>query len=74
VGPTFKGIFNAERKISSNGKVSTVVADEAYLLKSIVDPNADLVEGYSSNLMQSYKDVLSKEEIQLIVDYLKELK
>jgi cytochrome c oxidase subunit 2 len=74
VGPSFKGIFNTERKISSNGKVSTVVADEAYLTKSIIDPNADVVEGYSANLMQPYKDVLSKEEIQLIIDYLKDLK
>jgi cytochrome c oxidase subunit II len=74
VGPSFKGIYNTQRKVVSNGEVHTVMADDTYITKSIIDPNADVVEGYLANLMQPYKGVLSKDEIQLIIDYLKDLK
>jgi len=74
VGPSFKGIYNAERTVVENGKSVTLIAGDAYISKSILDPNADVVEGYSANLMQSYKGVLNENEIKLIVDYLKDLK
>jgi cytochrome c oxidase subunit II len=73
VGPTFKGIYNAERNVLVNGKPATMIADEKYLEESIINPNAEIVEGYSANLMQSYKGVVTKEELKQIIDYLKQL-
>ncbi len=43
VGPSWKGLFGAQRKLVDG---STVVADEAYLRTAIDDPNAQVVEGY----------------------------
>jgi cytochrome c oxidase subunit 2 len=74
VGPSFKGIYNTERSIVSNGKTFKVIADDAYITRSITEPNTEVVEGYLANLMQSYKGVLSKDEIKLITDYLRDLK
>jgi cytochrome c oxidase subunit 2 len=74
VGPSFKSIYNTERNVVTNGNTRVVIADDAYMLNSIINPNVDVVEGFSANLMQTYKGVLSNDEIQLIIDYLKELK
>jgi len=74
VGPSFKGIYNTERNVVADGKTVTVIADDDYISKSIIDPNSEIVVGYSANLMQSYKGVLNDNEIKLIVDYLKDLK
>jgi cytochrome c oxidase subunit II len=74
VGPTFKGIYNAERNVLVNGKPATMIANEKYLEESILNPNAEIVEGYSANLMQSYKGLVNKEELKQMIDYLKQLK
>ena len=43
VGPTWQGIYGRAQALVDG---STVIADDAYLRESIVDPNAKLVEGY----------------------------
>ncbi len=49
--------------------------DGDYLLRAIVEPNADIAEGYPPNLMPPiYAAQLSKEELDMIVDYLAGLK
>ncbi len=49
--------------------------DGDYLLRAIVEPNADIAEGYPPNLMPPiYAAQLSKEELDMIVDYLTGLK
>lgn len=74
VGPTFKGLFGSQRKVTDvQGNVKTITADESYIEKSIYDPNSEIVEGYNKNLMVSYKEQISPEEIKEIVNYLKSL-
>lgn len=73
-GPTLKGVFGHEVTVVTSGKERALIADEAYFRKSILEPNADLVKGFNANLMQSYKDQLSDEEINLIIEYMKSLK
>ncbi len=43
------------------------------LKKAIFDPNAEIVLGYPGQLMQSYKDALSEDDIAKIIEYLKDL-
>jgi cytochrome c oxidase subunit 2 len=73
MGPSFKGLFGSKIIVSSSGLVRTVVADSAYIQKSIVDPGADVVSGFP-NTMPPAKDILSDQEIAEIVNYLKGLK
>ena len=47
VGPTFKGLFGSAVTVSAAGKQRTIVVDLAYLEKSISDPTADIVAGFS---------------------------
>ena len=68
VGPTFKGLYGRTTKLG-NGKSLTV--DEAYLKRSIQEPNADVVDGYPAGLMP--KRVIHEQEIDLMIQYLKGL-
>ncbi len=71
VGPTFKGLYGSTVTVLTEGKKRQVVADEEYLRKSVLEPAADIAEGYP-NIMP--KLPLSKEELDAIVEYLKTLK
>ena len=74
VGPTFLGIFGETQIVLSNGKERQQVINEDYLHRSILEPNADIVKGYSKGLMLSYKDQVTDEEINQIIEFIKTLK
>lgn len=73
VGPSFKGLFGKQQKVISGNTPVQVTADENYITKSIYDPDAEIVEGFSKGLMKSYSDLLKENDIQIIIDYLKTL-
>ncbi len=72
VGPSFKGLYGHEQVVIEDGKEKTVVADEDYIHRSILYPNQQVVKGYSA-LMPSQEGQISEEELQAIIQYLKEL-
>lgn len=50
VGPTFTGLAGSSVTLSDG---STITADDAYLAKSITDPDAQIVKGFQAGLMPS---------------------
>jgi cytochrome c oxidase subunit 2 len=74
VGPTFKGLHGSQKTIAGKGGETTITVDDAYLIESILDPNAKIVKGFNAGLMLSYKDQLKDGEIEQLVEYLKSLK
>jgi cytochrome c oxidase subunit 2 len=59
-GPTWKGL--GEKR------------DEAYLRQSIVDPNADIVAGFSPDIMpQTLGDTLTDDDISALIAYIQSL-
>ncbi len=73
VGPSFLDLFGKTQNVVIDGKDVTITVDEDYIKKSIYDPNAEIVKGYPGQLMQSYKDALSEDDIAKIIEYLKYL-
>ncbi len=73
VGPTFKGIFGRKGLVLTDGAEREIVADEAYLRRSILKPNADVVVGYPP-IMPSQEGILSDAQIDAIVEHLKTVK
>ena len=73
VGPTLKGIYGSKSRVKTNGKLRDVIVDDKYLIDSIIDPAKDIVDGYP-NTMPLGRDILTDEEIQEIIDYIKTLK
>lgn len=73
VGPTLKGIFGHQVIVLTAGVERQIKADEVYIRKSIVDPQADIVKGFPP-VMPPQKGLLSDQEIEALMDYLKRLK
>lgn len=73
VGPSYKGIFGHKVTVETNGKDREVTVDDAYLKKSILDANADIVKGFPKGSMPDYKTVLSDKEVDKIIEYIKSL-
>ena len=71
VGPSFAGLYGAQRTVNEGNAQKTVTADEAYITGSIYDPNLQIVEGFARNLMQSYRELLTEEQIAIMTEYLK---
>jgi cytochrome c oxidase subunit 2 len=70
LGPTLKDIYGAERPIiMPDGTKTTMVADEQYLRRALLQPNAEVVEGYDP-MMPSYQDSVPPGEIDLMVGWM----
>src|SRR5262249_2362631 len=69
IGPTWARLYNS-RVTLDNG--STVVADEAYLTRSMMEPLTDRVAGYNA-VMPTYRGVLSAEEVGALVELIRSL-
>lgn len=73
VGPSYKGIFGHKTIVETDGKDREITVDEAYLKKSILNANADIVKGYPKGSMPDYKAILTEEEVDKIIEYIKTL-
>mgnify|MGYP001827681935 FL=1 len=71
VGPTFQGIGGRQVIVVTNGETRTLTSDRAYLEKSILEPNAEIVEGYPP-AMPAYEGRIPAEDLTGILDYLME--
>jgi cytochrome c oxidase subunit 2 len=74
VGPSLKGIYESRQKVLTNGKLREITANEGYLHNSIQHPNDDIVKGFPSGVMPPFGTMLSEEEIDALVKYLKSIK
>ena len=72
VGPSFKGIWGQSVTVVTNGVARTITVDEAYLRRSILEPQADVVKGFPP-IMPTFPDLTAK-EVTAIVEYLKGVK
>ncbi len=70
IGPTWVDLYLRREKLKDG---RTVVADEAYLTRSMMDPGADVVAGYQ-NVMPTFQGRLTPPEAAAIVEYIKSLK
>jgi cytochrome c oxidase subunit II len=68
-GPSLRGLFGSQVKLADG---TTVVADEAYLRESILNPQAKLVAGYQP-LMPTFQGLVSEEALMGLIEYVKSL-
>lgn len=68
-GPSLVGVYGSQVKLN-NGQ--NVLADDAYIRESILNPHAQLVAGYPL-LMSTYQGQLTEEQIVQLTAYLKSL-
>jgi cytochrome c oxidase subunit 2 len=68
VGPTLQGVFGRERTVTDAKGRRTVIAHEEYLRRAILEPDAELVEGFEG--MPSYKQDMPAGDLDRIIRYL----
>jgi mono/diheme cytochrome c family protein/glucose/arabinose dehydrogenase len=75
-GPAWKGLYGRERAVAVDGRMTTVMVDDAYLRESILDPTAQVAAGFEKGeyAMPSYAGVLNESQIESLVLYIKSLR
>jgi cytochrome c oxidase subunit 2 len=69
-GPSLKGVFNRQVIVKKDGQEITLTSDRDYLLRSIREPKAEIVVGFSA-IMPTVE--LSDDEVNTIIDILQKL-
>jgi cytochrome c oxidase subunit 2 len=68
--PILKNVYNKPVELNDG---RTVIADDAYLRESILEPNAKIVKGFEANIMPNFKGQLSEENVIQLIAYVKSL-
>jgi cytochrome c oxidase subunit 2 len=68
-GPNLVNVYGSKLALSSGG---TVLADDAYLRQSILNPSEHITQGYAP-IMPTYQGQVSEEGIISLVEYIKNL-
>lgn len=75
IAPSFKGLYGKQQAVvDESGNESSITVDDEYIKKSIYEPNAQVPKGLNKGIMQSYTGVVSDEETELIIEFLKTVK
>ena len=71
-GPTWKGLYGRKRMLANGLEV---VADEAYLRRSIISPDAEIAKGYPKGMMpKDFGRKLSEEKLWVLIELMKSLR
>jgi len=68
--PTMRGVYGSHVQLQ-NGQ--TVLADDAYIRESILNPNAKIVAGYKPDVMPTFQGQVSEEGLLQLIVYIKSL-
>lgn len=68
--PNFRGLYNKPVQLADG---RTVLADDAYLRESILQPNAKIVSGFEPNVMPNFQGQLTEENVIQLIAYIKSL-
>lgn len=68
-GPTLRGLYG---RVETMGDGARVTVDDAYLRRSILEPNAEVVAGYGA-IMPTCRDAIQGWQMDRVVAYLRSL-
>ena len=70
IGPSLFELAGKQQKITVNGKAKEELVDEAYLKRSIREPEAEIVAGFDPMMPPYDETAINAEDLQAVVDYL----
>jgi cytochrome c oxidase subunit 2 len=68
--PILRGVYGSRVQLQNGG---TVLADDAYIRESILNPNAKIVAGYRPDVMPTFQGQISEEGLLQLIVYVKSL-
>ncbi len=63
-----KGLFGQKKVVIKDTNEVTIVVDEAYLRRALMEPGLELIKG-QANMMEPVED-LTEEQIKMIIQFL----
>ncbi len=69
-GPNLRGLYN-KPVLLADGR--TIIADDAYIRESILDPNAKIVDNFKPDIMPVFKGQITEEGIVQLIAFIKSL-
>ncbi len=73
IGPSWKNLYGSEGEVTTeDGEIINVIKEDEYLIESIVNPYAKIVDGYDPLMADAY-GALSKNDLQSLIEYIKSL-
>ncbi len=73
IGPSLKGVYGSEVVVTTNGVQRTITADRDYLRRAILEPLADVVDGYQPSMPTNFKNQIGAKNLNTILDYLESI-
>ncbi|HTN60101.1 MAG TPA: c-type cytochrome [Devosia sp.] len=70
VGPGWGGLYGSTTTLVDG---STAVVDDAYLTRSILEPDAQIVAGFEPGAMPSFAEMLDTDQVDAIIAYIRSL-
>jgi cytochrome c oxidase subunit 2 len=67
VGPSLQGVWQREVVVLTDGGEKTVISDEAYLRRAILEPGAEVVKGYPP-IMPSFQGQISDDDLSELLE------
>ena len=65
-GPTWQGIYGREELLTDG---TTIIVDHAYIYKSILEPNSQIVSGFNEGIMpQDYGTRIDKKQAEILAN------
>jgi cytochrome c oxidase subunit 2 len=68
--PVLRGLYNKPVQLADG---RTVMADDAYIRESILEPNAKIAAGFQPNIMPVYKGQLTEANVIQLIAYIRSL-
>jgi cytochrome c oxidase subunit II len=68
--PVLRGLYNKPVQLNDG---RTIIADDAYLRESILDPNAKVVANFKADVMPNFKGQVTEENVIQLIAYIKSL-
>ena len=71
VGPTWLNLYGRQEQLDDG---TSVIADEDYIRNSILYPADQIVEGFQNLMPGNYGEILSENDIDDLIAYIKTIK
>lgn len=71
IGPSWQGLYGKTESFTDG---TTAVVDDAYIIESIRNPAAKIVEGFQNQMPANAGEKLSDEQLQNVIEFIKSLK
>jgi cytochrome c oxidase subunit 2 len=68
--PIMRGVYGSQ-VLLDDGR--TILADEAYIRESILNPNAKIVSGFHKDVMPTFQGQVTEENLLQLIEYIKSL-